>query len=165
MAPHRPALHGIATVITQPGESYVHPLVAASVAALILRARDGRPMRIFVPLVAASLGAIASHHAVKIVHRRPRPAVALRRHKTEAAFPSGHTTNATAVLATSGYLLVRERLAGAPETAALVAAVAMATGLSRVALGWHWGSDVAGGWLTGIAVAALSAELYEALSA
>src|SRR3979411_998442 len=36
--------------------------------------------------------------------------IALRRGKYEPAYPSGHTTDATAVLATGAYLLVREGL-------------------------------------------------------
>lgn len=165
VGPYRPALHVVASIITQPGEWYVHPVIAGAIAGVILRARGGPPARILYPLAAASLGATAAHHAIKLVHRRKRPQVALLRRKTESAYPSGHTTNATAVLVTSGYLLAREGLVAGPVSAAVVGAVSLGTGLSRVALGWHWGSDVLGGWLAGIGVAAMSANLYEALVA
>lgn len=157
-------MHRAASIATLTGEAFVHPFIGAGAAIAVLLARRGPALRVVLPLLAASFGAIAAHHLVKFFYHRPRPAIALSRNKTEAAYPSGHTTNATSVLVTCAYLLVREGLLPAPFAVACVAAIALATGASRVALGWHWGSDVVGGWCTGIAVAALSAELYEVLS-
>lgn len=163
---HRALVAPIARIGTLPGERYVHPLLGALSAASILALRPGHGVaRATVPLAAASLGAIVVHHAVKFVYRRPRPAAALRRGKTEAAYPSGHTADATAVVLTSAYVLVREGLL--PPHIALPAAIALAfvTGISRVALGWHWGTDVLGGWLAGIAVASQCGLLYEHMRA
>ncbi|MEO6525042.1 MAG: phosphatase PAP2 family protein [Gemmatimonadaceae bacterium] len=157
------ALHA-ARIGTLPGEPYMHPSIGAATAAVLLAARAGPLARIVLPLAAASVGAIAAHHAVKLVYRRPRPAIALARGKTEPAFPSGHTTDATAVLATSAYLLMREGIAPAEIAIPVAIAFALATGVSRVVLGWHWSTDVIGGWLAGIAIAACSSGLYEVLS-
>ena len=121
-------------------------------------------MRILLPLASASLGGIIVHHLVKFVYHRHRPEGALKRDKTEAAFPSGHTTNATSVIVTSAYILVREGLLPLPVALVLALVIAVVTGASRVALGWHWGSDVIGGWIAGVGVAALACQLYSVLS-
>jgi membrane-associated phospholipid phosphatase len=152
-----------ANVGTLPGEPYVHPAIGATCAALLLAARTGHIVATLAALASASLGAIAAHHAVKLVYRRPRPAGALARGKTEPAFPSGHTTDSTAVLVTGGYLLVRAGIASPALAVSMTVILAVSTGVSRVLLGWHWSTDVVGGWLTGVAVAAGSAGLYEML--
>jgi undecaprenyl-diphosphatase len=161
---HRELATPFARFGTLPGERYVHPLLGALSAGAVLLLRPGGALvRALVPLAAASLGAIIAHHAVKLVYPRPRPAIALSRGKTEAAFPSGHTADATAVVLTSAYLLVREGILPPSVALPLAIAIAFVTGISRVALGWHWGTDVLGGWLAGLAVAAGCAMLYEGM--
>jgi membrane-associated phospholipid phosphatase len=157
----RPRLAPAARIGTLPGESYMHPTIGAVIALVILHRRGGGRRRILVPLASASLGAIAAHHVVKIIYRRRRPEIAVRRGKFEPAFPSGHTADATAVLATGAYLLVREGVLSADVAIPVTVALAAATGASRVVLGWHWSSDVIGGWITGLGVAAECALAYE----
>ena len=162
--PLRPRIRRAARIGTLPGEPYAHWPLGAAVAATIIVCNAGSPWRAVVPMASASLGAILLHHAVKAVYARARPRHALLQGKTEPAFPSGHTADATAVLVTGAYLLVREGLAPPLLVAPVVAAIALAVGASRVALGWHWSSDVIGGWLTGIAVASGCAIVYGQLS-
>jgi membrane-associated phospholipid phosphatase len=44
---------------------------------------------------------------------------------------------------------------------ALALVVGIGTGLSRIALGVHWMSDVLGGWIIGIAVVAATTAAFE----
>lgn len=153
-----------ASVGTLPGEPYMHPTIGAACAAIVIAASRGSSLPVLATFATASLGAIVAHHAVKLVYRRPRPASALARGKTEAAFPSGHTTDATAVLVTGAYLLARQGLAAPSVVAAAAILLAVGTGVSRVLLGWHWSTDVLGGWIAGIGVAACASGLYESLA-
>ena len=160
---HRPMLVRAARIGTLPGENYMHPTLGTLVALTILARRGGPARRFVVPMASASLGAIVAHHAVKVIYRRRRPEIAIRRGKYEPAFPSGHTADATAVLATGAYLLVREGIVPARVALPIATTLALGTGVSRVVLGWHWSSDVIGGWITGLGVAAECALAYERL--
>jgi undecaprenyl-diphosphatase len=108
------------------------------------------------PLVALTLGGLASSLA-KAAFDRPRPpAAAHATHVSTAAFPSGHATDAAAFfLATSftiAITLTRRRWAQT-VLVATGASLAALVGLSRLVLGVHWLSDVVAGWALGTATA------------
>lgn len=118
-----------------------------------------RRMQAAAALVAALVVSAGTGWTVKTLEARPRPATALMVGPVEHgfAFPSGHTTAATAVLLVGAGLLARTadrtlvRLAAWSGAALAVAAVAA----SRVYLGYHWFTDVVAGTFLGAAVAAL----------
>jgi membrane-associated phospholipid phosphatase len=104
----------------------------------------------------------------EIVVGRPRPSspdtgVAL------ASYPSGHTIHATVVLgliAPTLYLLTKRSMSAWIAYPILLGAGAI-TGLSRVALGAHWLTDVVAGHLIGLGLliaADLVVELHQRTS-
>ncbi|MEU4551622.1 phosphatase PAP2 family protein [Micromonospora violae] len=78
------------------------------------------------------------------------------------SFPSGHALNATLAAGVLLVVIVPYAGRGATRTALWVAAVLLTvvTGLSRVALGVHFTSDVVAGWLLGVAVVAATTAAF-----
>ncbi len=140
------------------GEPALHvPLTV--LAALALARRGGWGRGAVLPLT--SLGAIVAHHAIKLVYHRRRPLGALLAGKREFAFPSGHTTQSTAVSLALAYVLEREGLVSTRVAIPVAIAVPLLTGIGRVTKDMHWATDVLGGWTLGVALAAEAAQRFE----
>lgn len=75
------------------------------------------------------------------------------------AFPSGHSSNAMALGLGLALLLAPARYRGAALASGLL--FAFLVGCSRMILGVHWPSDVAGGWALGAAWTLLLVRLVE----
>lgn len=146
------------SVVTLAGLPPAH-LPAALICALIVgRKRGVAPA---VPLALSSVVAFAAHHAIKAMlpsRRRPRDRFFER---DQPAFPSGHTTGATAVSLTIGYILRRERMAPPVRVVPFAAGVPLMVGFSRAYLDRHWAADVMAGWLLGTGIAGLCVSVYE----
>jgi undecaprenyl-diphosphatase len=103
-------------------------------------------------ILAVSLALALVDGVIKPLVRRDRPFVAgpepstLAWRPTTSSFPSGHAASSAA-----GALALTRAF---PPAAAPLAAVASLVVLSRVGLGMHYVSDVLGGVLLGLAVAA-----------
>ncbi len=109
----------------------------------------------------AGVVATALNHAFDRVLPQP-PAPPGRPSRRKPVFPSGHAFGPTAVGLSAAYVLVREGIAR-PEVALPAAlAVPVVTAGGRMVEEKHWASDVAGGFLGGIALAAACAAAYEA---
>jgi undecaprenyl-diphosphatase len=76
---------------------------------------------------------------------------------TGLSFPSSHATSSAVVYLTLGALFAstRTRLKERAYILSTAAAVAALVGVSRIALGVHWTTDVLGGWAIGAAWATL----------
>ncbi|MBQ1042861.1 MULTISPECIES: phosphatase PAP2 family protein [unclassified Micromonospora] len=154
-AQDHPAWVGVMTVWTHlfgPG-----PLrVAAAVVAVWLFRRGASRLAAWVVVTMIAGGLLGA--LLKLLVGRDRPD--LLEPVARAAgysFPSGHALNAA--LAAGVLLLVflpyaRDSRAGRITLWAAALLVTVVTGLSRIALGVHWTSDVVGGWVLGTAVVA-----------
>ncbi|OUM02086.1 hypothetical protein A8M77_12830 [Variovorax sp. JS1663] len=107
-------------------------------------------------LVAASIvsGAALIHLLLKPAFGRLRPDLAFADHAAWGmSFPSGHASMSAIVFLTLGALVAdtRSRWAERVFILSMAAAAAFLVGVSRVALGVHWATDVLAGWALGAA--------------
>jgi undecaprenyl-diphosphatase len=102
----------------------------------------------------ALVGATLFTDAVKDLVARPRPPDPVLAPATGYSFPSGHTLNSTATYGLVALFAWRSSLAPSLRRVAVgvLVAIPLLVGLSRIALGVHYPSDVVGGWLAGMTV-------------
>ncbi|HEV3074420.1 MAG TPA: phosphatase PAP2 family protein, partial [Thermoanaerobaculia bacterium] len=81
------------------------------------------------------------------------------------SFPSGHAMGSLIVLGSIGYVALRLPLRWKVKSAVLaaLATAVVLIGLSRVYLGVHWLSDIAGGWSAGAVWLATATVAFETL--
>jgi len=161
--PAREAADGISPI----GKWWTYIPAALAASAYVLRADDAsgeawaRSRRAGAGAITlAGVMATALNHAFDRVLPQP-PAPPGRRSRRKPVFPSGHAFGPAAVGLSAAYVLAREGMArpAAALPAALAVPVIAAGG--RMIEEKHWGSDVAGGFLGGIALAAACAAAYE----
>lgn len=155
----------IAHVVSHLGDAIVLALLGGLLGVWLLRQRRGW-FAAALPLVTLAV-ASAVETAIKHAVGRPRPAAAYHLvAEHNAAFPSGHTTAATAFFIASALViapLVARRWRGAILLGS--GSIATAVGVARLVLGVHWLTDVAAGWAFGAACAlgvSLATARYEA---
>lgn len=135
-------------------------LVAATVGWLLWR----RAWRLALWAALTELAAGLTGLLVKVTVARVRPRLPDPvAHAPGFSFPSGHAMTAMASCA----ILLLVLLPVVPRRArpvawAIAAVTVLGTGLTRIALGVHWVSDVLGGWLLGFALVASTAWAFEA---
>ena len=130
------------TALTQLGGFAFLALVTCAAAAYLVVRKRRTDLAL---LLAITLGGRLLIELQKFLLARPRPIVTEQLVVVwSKSFPSAHAGNSMIVYVTLALLLMRGR---AGLAAAL--ALSLAIGLSRVALGVHWPSDVIAGWAFG----------------
>jgi membrane-associated phospholipid phosphatase len=154
---HHPWLNAIMLTGTRGGDTWVLAVVVllAFVGFAAWQRQFSSGLLIFVAL----LSSWSAYHLAKSYVGRPRPDVAwaFPGKPTDPSFPSGHATASSAVYGLIALslipLLKRRVLKSAVAIAATVLVVAI--GFSRMYLGWHYLSDLVGGWALGTSLALL----------
>ena len=126
-------------------------ILGTLLAALLVRERSWIDLAF---LFAAFVGSQVAVAQIKEVIERPRPTAGSAVPLPESfAFPSGHAGGGVAAFGAAA-VLVSERLSSSRAKAAVwgtAGALAVASGLSRVALNVHYVTDVLAGWCFGLA--------------
>ena len=154
-----PLLDAVMNAITTLGSVPFVALVFV-VATLVLLYRRLRAEALF--LSAAILGSIALNAILKLFIQRPRPPLPWAHVLPDYSFPSGHSMNSLVFyLAIAMIIWARTRRPTGAIAVIVALTIAIAVGLSRIYLGYHYLSDVVGGFAAGLAwllVVALSFE-------
>jgi membrane-associated phospholipid phosphatase len=118
-------------------------------------------VRLALIVAAVLIGAALFTDHVKDLVERPRPPGEPLVSAVGYSFPSGHTLNSTVTYGLVALVAARSRLPPALRRIAVAVGVIVPAmvGLSRIALGVHYPSDVLAGWLGGLAFVALGAVL------
>jgi membrane-associated phospholipid phosphatase len=129
--------------------------------AFVIAAAFARRLRLALIVAVALIAAALFTELVKEVVARPRPSMDPLVTASGYSLPSGHTLNSTVAYGLLALVAWRSRLPLTVRRAALVVGVTipLLVGLSRIALGVHWPTDVLAGWLAGVAFVALAATL------
>ncbi len=129
--------------------------------AFVLLVTMSRRLRLALIVAGVLIAASLFTHLVKDYVARPRPPWEHLVPAPGYSFPSGHTLNSTVSYGLLAVVVWRSRLPVAARWVAVVLGMLLPflIGLSRIALGVHYPSDVLAGWLAGIAFVALAATL------
>jgi undecaprenyl-diphosphatase len=145
-----PWIQSVVRDVTALGGVVVLALVVGAVAGFLLLIRRYHMMLL---ILAATIGATAINSAIKEMVDRPRPHVVPQLTDVSSeSFPSGHSAMSAAVYLTLGGLLAQTVSRFSLKLYFIFCAmlVTFLVGLSRIALGVHYPTDVLAGWITGL---------------
>jgi undecaprenyl-diphosphatase len=144
-----PAMDVLMNGFTDLGSSLVIPPLLVIVIVWLAARRRYRPALF---LTSASAGSVILQGSMKLVFARPRPQLPWANVLPDYSFPSGHTMNAVVFYGALALIIwsIYGRRAGVIAVAATTV-IAILVGISRIYLGYHYLTDVAGGILAGVA--------------
>ncbi|HEY0001297.1 MAG TPA: phosphatase PAP2 family protein [Actinoplanes sp.] len=149
VAPHAALVKVLTTVTSLGGRGVLFPLTVIVIVLLLIRRRP----RLAIYLAVTGAGAMLLDPSLKALIGRVRPVVADPiAYGQGNSFPSGHTLGATIVygMLTLVFLsMAKGRWRG--WLIGVAAVLVVVVGLTRVALGVHFLSDVLAGWCLGVA--------------
>ena len=149
VSPHPPVVKALTVISSAGGPTFLIMLVAVVIVLLLIRRRP----RLALYLAVTGTGGLLLDPSLKTLVGRVRPVVADPvAHGQGNSFPSGHAFGSMIVygMLTLVFLsMVRGN--GRRWFVAAMAVLVFAIGVTRVALGVHFVSDVLGGWLLGAA--------------
>ena len=158
-----PTLDAVMNGFTDLGSTIV-VLTLLVLALVLLVWRRHRVEALF--LLVAMVGSVAINESLKLIFHRPRPQLSWAQVQPEYSFPSGHSMNSLVFYGALA-LIVAVLWGRRAGLASLVLAIALALliGTSRIYLGYHYFTDVVGGYLAGaawlfIVAAAFSGEIW-----
>ena len=149
-------------VTTAGGALGVGAIVTAVATTLLVRKE--RASAIFL-VVTVGAGALVNL-GLKAIFARARPDMASALSLARSySFPSGHAMESCITFGALAYLALRQPWPWAARSAglALAATMVLLVGVSRVYLGVHWASDIAGGWSAGTVWLAFTVVAFEML--
>jgi undecaprenyl-diphosphatase len=143
-----PALDSVMNAATFVGSNLVIPPLFVVAIVLLIRARR---MGAALFLAASSGGSLLLNGLMKLLFERARPQLPWANVLPDYSFPSGHTMNSVAFYLALAVIVwsIRGRRAGLIASA-LAIALAVVIGVSRIYLGYHYFTDVLGGFLAGV---------------
>lgn len=142
----------LARILTWLGSAPVLITVAVLAALWLWRVRHRSSLAaVFVAAVATTAG-IVSLVKIAVARHRPNSADLLGPPALDYSFPSGHTTNSAVVYVVLAFVVARAVDRRWPLVVWSMLVLAVGIGCSRVYLGYHYSSDVIGGWLFAAAV-------------
>ena len=145
-----PALSALGRLLDILGGNLVSVVLVLAVTGVLL-SRKHRHLAGYV--FASALGGVLVSKFVKSIIDRPRPpTVGTLISESTSSFPSGHATSGiTTFVALAVVALVALRPGVRWWVAVPLATLGVVIGVSRVALGVHWPTDILGGWALGVA--------------
>jgi membrane-associated phospholipid phosphatase len=138
----RGLVEDITARLAQLGDPFEVALIALGLSAVA--ALRGRPRTVVVVLLLIAATSVSSQLLKALFAHSPSGPLGTSLFRAEESFPSGHATAAMA-LALAGVLVAPRR--ARPAAALLGSLLALGVGASVVARGWHYPSDVLGGYL------------------